>query len=129
MKYTIQKLDGRHSYNNVFQYYIGFSGGMHNHRTPERFNEALEWFTQTYGWSAEVRQWMQIREHYDVTNNFAFQLQKKFGNHPALVTKQQGIPAMCNPHWSWTNGLEDLRIYVGSEQELTFFQLAHPVDQ
>jgi hypothetical protein len=37
--------------------------------------------------------------------------------------------AHCNPHWSWSNSYQDLRIYVATEKELTFFQLAHPIDQ
>jgi hypothetical protein len=32
-------------------------------------------------------------------------------------------PAYCNPHWSWTNGYDDLRIYVSSSTELVFFKL------
>jgi hypothetical protein len=38
------------------------------------------------------------------------------------------LPDVCNTHWSWTNGYNDLRIYVASDKELTFFQLAHPQD-
>lgn len=128
MKYTIQRLDGRHSYNTTFQYYVGFKGSMMSDRTPEKFNDALQWFTQTYGWSAEVRQYMQISQYYITTNTFAGQLRQKFKNHPLAIPSKKDIPSMCNPHWSWTNGLEDLRIYVASNQELTFFQLAFPQD-
>jgi hypothetical protein len=39
------------------------------------------------------------------------------------------LPAHCNPHWSWTYGYDELWIYVASQKELAFFQLAHPVDQ
>jgi hypothetical protein len=34
------------------------------------------------------------------------------------------LPDDCNPNWSWTNGYDDLRIYVKDDPELAFFQLA-----
>ena len=39
------------------------------------------------------------------------------------------LPAECNPLWSWSNGYEELRIYIKGDKELAFFQLSHPVDQ
>ena len=32
-------------------------------------------------------------------------------------------------NWSWTNRMDELRIYVKGDAELVFFQLAHQVDQ
>jgi hypothetical protein len=39
------------------------------------------------------------------------------------------LPDAVNINWSWTNGYEDLRIYVKSQQELTLFTLKYPVDR
>jgi hypothetical protein len=30
-----------------------------------------------------------------------------------------------NPHWAYSVAYKDYRIYLASEKELTFFQLAH----
>ena len=117
MKYTVQRLDGRFSYREWFEYYIGFPSAMANRQGPVRYNDALKWFFETYGWSAEIRQWADIREY--------------FGNVFRYV-KPNPLPEMpecVNPYWSWTNGYDDLRIYVKSPQELTLFQLKYQVDQ
>ena len=33
------------------------------------------------------------------------------------------VPAFINPLWSWTNGSNNLRLYMKSEKELSFFKL------
>jgi hypothetical protein len=68
---------------------------------------------ETYGWSAEIRQYADMHA-WIVTNN------------RVLKGQAAEIPAECNPHWSWTNGYDDLRIYVASDRELNFFQLRWP---
>jgi hypothetical protein len=90
---------------------------MSNGQGPMYFAEAQKWFFDSYGWSAEIRQWADIREyHYNVWNYIK--------NPPVEV-----MPECVNPNWSWTNGYDDLRIYAKSQQELTLFQLKYPVDQ
>ena len=125
MKYTITRLDGRFSYRDWFQYYIGFAGRMSNHQGPKHFNDVLKWFFDTYGWSAEIRQYDQIHKWTSISGQLGIKTQ------PLRIAS--GIldepSAHCNPHWSWTNHYPDLRIYVASDQELAFFQLAHKVDQ
>lgn len=123
MKYTITRLDGRYSYREQFEYYIGFSGTMARGHGPLYYNHAIKWFINTYGWSAEVREYMKI-QRWTAT----LQLSPKLALHMATdILEQQS--EHCNPHWSWTNAYEDLRVYVASDRELAFFQLAHPVDQ
>lgn len=117
MRYKIVKLDGRWSYRKHFEYAILFNGTMRNGLGPMHFAEAQKWFFDSYGWSAEIRQWADIREYYH--NVF----------HYIKPTPIGDIPECVNPFWSWTNGYEDLRIYVKSQQELTLFQLKYPVDQ
>ena len=124
MKYTIQRLDGRFSFRKYFEYYIGFTGRMTNGQGPLHFNTAHKWFTDVYGWSAEVRQ-------YEDMVRWTAGSQLYFQGAPRVIKNSDNdeLPLCCNPHWSWTNGYEDLRIYVASDQELAFFQLSHPVDQ
>jgi hypothetical protein len=58
------------------------------------------------------------------------QMIRKFGNnHTKGIPPALDLPNSCNPYWSWTNGYDDLRLYVKSDQELSFFQLANPIDQ
>ena len=130
MKYTIQRLDKRYSHANLFQYYIGFPARQVNNRGPECFNEALQWFTRTYGWSAEIKQYVDIKKYSTTFNIVANAMQRKFNGHPLLgVQNPQSIPSCCNELWSWSNLYDDLRVYVATDRELTFFQLAFPVDQ
>ncbi len=125
MKYRIIKLDGRFSYRKWFEYYIGFSGSMNTGHGPLHFNDATKWFMNTYGWSAEIRQYDKIMKWVDASRSISSQ--------PWSGRSAQGIltepPEHCNPYWSWTNGYDDLRIYVKSSAETAFFQLKFPVDQ
>ena len=124
MNYNIQRLDKRFTYNHWFKYLIGFPGRMSNRHGPLNFTRAQQWFTKTYGWSAEIRQYADIHNYYDNTNRLGMRI-----SHSGVVAQLAEIPNECNPHWSWTNGYSDLRIYVATDQELAFFQLKFPVDQ
>jgi len=125
MKYRIIKLDGRYSYQKWFEYYIGFPGSMTQSHGPLYFNDALKWFAETYGWSAEIRQYDKIMAWVNTSNRIAGQPWS--GRLASGILTE--IPDHCNPNWSWTNHYQDLRIYVKSGQELAFFQLKFPVDQ
>ena len=126
MKYTIQRLDGRFTYRDWFQYYIGFSQNMSNNQGPLNFDHCLQWFIQTYGWSAEIRQYADMHRWVGMNQSMTQQMIRKFGNnHPLSISAAPDLPTSCNPYWSWTNGYNDLRIYVKSDQELSFFQLAN----
>jgi hypothetical protein len=124
MKYNIQKLDGRFSYRQWFGYYIGFSGYMSRGRGPLEFNNALKWFVDTYGWSAEIRQYCKIHEWVNTSSRISMAASNP-GLHSGILLNS---PDHCNPLWSWTNVYDDLRIYVATDKELTFFQLANPQD-
>ena len=123
MMYIIRQMDQRHTHHQYFKYYIGFPGGMAHNEGPLMFCRAQQWFTNAYGWSAEVRMYRKIHDWY--TNYVAA---KKWSI--AAPAGQDSIPVECNPLWSWTNGIDgEYRIYVATQQELTLFCLAHPVDQ
>jgi len=117
MKYRTVKLDGRWSYRKHFEYALLFGGRMSSSQGPMHFAEAQRWFFDTYGWSAEIRQWADIHQYF--TNVYRY-----IGPNPPPE-----MPECVNPYWSWTNGYDDLRIYVKSPQELTLFQLKYQVDQ
>lgn len=122
MKYTVQKLDGRFSYNRYFKYYIGFSHRMSNGQGPLSFTRAQKWFVDTHGWSAEIRQWSEILSWYSK----AIPMMAVRGGWMRPNTEE--LPPECNLNWSWTNGMDDLRIYIAGDKELAFFQLAHPIE-
>ena len=90
---------------------------------PLQFAQAQKWFFDTYGWSAEIRQWA------DIHRWTAMGLQAAARPWTTEDAVMEHLPAVCNRHWSWTNGATDLRIYLATDQELAFFQLAHPIDQ
>ena len=113
MKYQIIKLDGRFTHRELFQYCIKFGQRMSFDRGPLAFTQAQRWFFETYGWSAEIRQYDEIVKWVRNNNRFV---------NPSPVD----VPQECNPYWSWTNGYDDLRIYVKSDAELNFFQLRWP---
>ena len=122
MIYQLHRLDGRHSHNQRFRYYLGFSASMANRSGPLYFNDAMAWCIQTWGWSAEVNATVRILSwaRQSVVMGIPNTLASEIFEHP---------PDHCNPHWSWSNQIQpDLRIYLHSDAELTWFQLAHPVD-
>lgn len=121
MKYTVQKLDGRYSYSRFFKYYIGFSHRMSNGLGPLAFTQAHKWMIDTYGWSAEIRQWDEIQQWYNKSVPL-------MAVHGGWARSSKILPEECNSLWSWTNGTDNLRVYLKGDAELAFFQLAHPVD-
>lgn len=121
MKYNVQRLDKRFTYNHWFKHLIAFPGRMSNTSGPLNFTRVQKWFTETYGWSAEIRQYADIHNYYNTTTRLGMHIS-------GIVSQMNEIPKECNPHWSWTNGYSDLRIYVATDQELAFFQLKFPVD-
>ena len=121
MKYEIAKLDGRFTYRDLFEYYIKFSNSMTRGHGPLHFNTVLEWFRDTYGWSAEIRQYNNMMSWTTASRNVMNQFPKATG----ILSE---LPDCCNSHWSWTNGYDDLRIYLATDKELNFFLLRWPND-
>ena len=121
MKYEIQRLDGRFSYRHLFEYCIKFSNSMSSQQGPLCFSDVQKWFFQTYGWSAEIRVYEKLSRWTTQMNQVSVNSTHKSAS--GILTE---LPDHCNPHWSWTNGYDDLRIYMASEKELAFFQLAFP---
>jgi hypothetical protein len=118
MKYEIAKLDGRFTYRDLFGYYIKFSNRMAVDHGPLKFNDAMRWFTDTYGWSAEIRDYSKMQKWTRQATSWMGSA--RFQSAHGILEQ---MPDHCNPHWSWTNGYDDLRIYVATEKELNFFQL------
>lgn len=124
MRYTVQKLDRRFSYKHFFSYYIGFSNRMSSGQGPLEFTRVQQWFSETYGWSAEIRLYQNIYEWASVSSTVPMMRVSGGWTRPA----PKHLPDVCNAHWSWTNGYDDLRIYVASDKELAMFQLKFPLD-
>lgn len=126
MKYKIVRLDGRHSYNHMFEYSINFPKSMLQDQGPLDYNDAMLWFLTTWGWSAEIAEYVAM----ETTVQNAHYLYNTFSMMKAISvpSDESTLPVHCNPHWSWSNRYDDLRIYVKSGAELTFFQLRFPVD-
>jgi hypothetical protein len=123
MKYEIAKLDGRFTYRDLFEYYIKFSNRMAVDHGPLKFNDAMRWFTDTYGWSAEIRDYNKMHKWTQQTTQW---MGSRFQASQGVLEQ---LPDHCNSHWSWTNGYDDLRIYVATDKELNFFQLRWPCEQ
>lgn len=123
MKYQIHVLDGRHSYHQKFDYYVGFAASMNQDQGPLQFAQVQKWCMDTWGWSAEVKQWRDILSWFSTQSRI---MGKQFTTREEW---QNYLPDCCNPHWSWSNGYDDLRIYLRSSKELAFFKLANPIDQ
>jgi hypothetical protein len=117
MRYKIVKLDGRWSYRKHFEYAIIFSNKMTLWQGPLCFSTAQQYFFEAYGWSAEIRQWDNMRDYFMAMIKYS------------TANLDWKMPDSVNSYWSWTNGHDDLRIYVKSQQELTLFTLKYPVDQ
>lgn len=126
--YKIHKLDSRYNFHQYFAYYIGFS-----HTTPQTkaslaFWRAQRWFSETYGFSAEIHSWDEIRR--------SAQFSQRSGMWRKTILSQAWIEEIdaddvLNIAWSWSIGREakDYRIYCASDREVAFFKLAYKVDQ
>lgn len=112
MKYTVKKLDGRFAHNNYFEYCIEFSRELFG---PYDYHKAMMWMIVTYGYSAEVRDYMQIQSMMKKRQQF---------NVP-----DSDNPEFINGNWTWTNGAENLRLYIRDEKVLTMFKLKWDKDE
>ena len=126
MKYNVKKLDARYSYNNLFDYCIEFYPTMSAWRGPEAFTQAQQWFVDTYGWSADVRLWAELLGPKSIR---LWAELNKWRGWGGKITTQLDLSEYCNPLWSYSIENANLRIYVASEKELMFFQLAHPCNK
>jgi hypothetical protein len=124
MKYSVVNLDKRFSFNQWFQYYLDFPNSMSDSEGVLNYNRSLQWFIQTYGWSAEVRQYADMHKW---ATRFIPLMRAKGRVYP--TTSTHNLPKECNPQWSWSNGYNNLRIYLATDKELAFFQLSFPVDR
>lgn len=109
MKYLVTKLDLRYSHSGSFDYVLEFSKntwGTYSTGVLD-FDRARRWMNRTYGWSQDVETLVAIKR-CTVRN-------------PDVVLQAEDT----NPHWAYSVAYKDYRIYLASEKELTFFQLAH----
>ena len=58
MQYTVKKLDGRYAHKQYFEYCADFGRQQFG---PINFHTTMAWMIETYGYSAEVRDFMWIR--------------------------------------------------------------------
>ena len=106
MKYKIVKLDGRHSYSKIYRYSIEFPKGTYSSGVLE-FDRARRWFNRTYGWSQDVKTQDEIAE----------QLNRR--------VPESHKSDDLNLLWAYSTEYRNYRIYVASDKELMFFELAH----
>lgn len=103
MRYEITKLDHRHSHHTRYQFMIRFSTSPMGATDALDFDRARRWFNQTYGWAQEAELQVAMNKQSRATN----------------------APSESNPHWAYQTEYRDYRIYVASDKELAWFQLAH----
>jgi len=106
MKYETVKLNGRNSWGKIYRYTIEFPKGTYSSGVLE-FDRARRWFNRTYGWSTDVR----------TQNEIAEQLNDQ------VPSSHQSDD--LNLQWAYSTEYRNYRIYVASDKELMFFELAH----
>ena len=106
MNYEIVKLNGRNAWSKIYRYTIEFPKGAYSSGVLE-FDRARRWFNRTYGWSQDVR----------TQNEIAGQLNRQVPESH----QQEDI----NLQWAYSTEYRNYRIYVASDKEVMFFELAH----
>ena len=107
MKYDIVKLNGRSdNWSKIYRYTIEFPKGDYSSGVLE-FDRARRWFNSTYGWSTDV----------ETQNEIAEQLNDQ------VPSSHQSDD--LNLQWAYSTEYRNYRIYVASDKELMFFELAH----
>lgn len=127
-KYKITKLDARYRFCKHFAYIIEMTGITPRAARSIEFYRVMQWFQSTYGYSAEVSAWVEIREWMQTIRRMGGLWRKT----QMVPPDEDAVPDdVCSPHWSWSIGRDnnDLRIYCASEKEVAFFRLAHKLDQ
>ena len=109
MQYITKKLDGRYSHKKYFKYCVEFSKKQQG---PLQFHTVTKWMIETYGYAAEIRDWQYILDLHE--------------QHRSFNITNDNTPDVVNFNWSWTNGYNDLRIYIKGDKELSFFKLKWP---
>jgi len=74
------------------------------------FDRARRWFNRTYGWSQDVR----------TQGDIAGALNTTVPGHEVEAGSDD-----INFHWAYCTEYRNYRIYVASDKELMFFELAH----
>lgn len=106
MNYNIVKLNGRNSWSKIYRYTIEFPKGTYSSGVLE-FDRARRWFNRTYGWSQDVQ----------TQNEIAGQLNRR--------VPESHKSDDLNLLWAYSTEYRNYRIYVASDRELMFFELAH----
>lgn len=106
MNYEIVKLNMLASPSKIYRYTIEFPKGDYSSGVLE-FDRARRWFNRTYGWSQDVR----------TQNDIAGQLNDR--------VPESHQPDDLNLLWAYSTEYRNYRIYVASDKELMFFELAH----
>ena len=106
MHYKITKMDGRYSHHG-YKYLIQFSKAVSHGTGVLDFDRSRRWFNAQFGWSQDVE------------------------TRDLMMRNQQNIkgaynPDDINPIWAYCVKYGDYRIYINSDQTLSWFVLAHP---
>ena len=107
MKYQVTKLDHRYSHRGSFAYVLEFSKNTWPGTGVLDFDRARRWMNRTWDWGQDVETRTAIKRCKMLNPDVAIQ------------------DADINQHWAYSVAYKDYRIYLASEKELTFFQLAH----
>jgi len=108
MNYRIVKLDGRHSWNSLYEYCLEFHRGGASTGVLD-FDRSRKWMNSTWGWSQDVETQSAIKNTLVRTG----------------VTNQEDL----NPAWAYSVQYRNYRIYLRGQAELNWFVLANPVHE
>lgn len=112
MKYTVTKLDRRHTGYNVMKYYIEVDvrSGLAKDQRIELFKEYRAWLWSQFGPGAELDY---VAIALTTTSSVTV--------HTDLSKAKFGIPT--RERWAWRTDYDNQRLFLKSDDELAWFRL------
>lgn len=105
MKYTVTRLDRRHSWHHDFRWMIEFKRPKSWAPTMRSgvldFDQCRRWFNEKFGWSTDV----ETREE---------------------IIKESSAVGEYNKHWAYSIQYDEYRLYVADDATLNWFALSFP---
>lgn len=110
MKYSITKLDKRHSWHHDFKWMVEFKRHI-DWRSPLRtgvleFDQCRRWFNEKFGWSQDVETRAEIKH-----------------------STEDKDPNAYNKTWAYSIKYSEYRLYIADDATLNWFMLSFPNGQ
>ncbi len=109
MRYKVTKLDKRYAWSDDFAWCLEFTRSEWKGTGVLDFDHARRWMTNAWGWSQDV----------ETMHAMARELNRRVESWDGFINK----------HWAYAVQYKDYRIYLKSDAELSWFQVAHPCEE